>query len=172
MEDTFFEFPSEKMDRSVMMTARVKGELSNQNSTNLFLQRGGVWVFMVGGAFIQQSAIMRVMRALLNKGVSMVSVSCQKRWLTKCLPIRLAVLTCLPESSIKALSNDFDMGFGSSGKWGLGFLLIQRARKVAVVGAQPLGLDCLTTSGLIGRMTFARFCDAGPSFYDRKLCLS
>ena len=29
---------------------------------------------------------------------------------------------------------------------------------MAAVGAQPLGLDCLTpTSGLIGRMTFARF---------------
>ena len=27
------------------------------------------------------------------------------------------------KTQIKALSNDFDMGFGSSAKWGLGFLL-------------------------------------------------
>ena len=84
--ETHFLFPSEKMDRSVMMTARVKGELVKSELYQPVPAEGSMGFYGGGGGLYSTvSDYARVIRALLNRGVSMVSVSCQKRWLTKCL---------------------------------------------------------------------------------------
>ena len=126
MEDTFFEFPSEKMDRSVMMTARVKGELVKSELYQPVPAERGSMGFYGGGGGLYSTVddYARVMRALLNKGSLDGQRVLSEEMVDQMFANQIgSINVSLGKAQIKALSNDFDMGFGSSAKWGLGFLL-------------------------------------------------
>ena len=126
MEDTFFEFPSEKMDRSVMMTARVKGELvKSELYQPVPAERGSMGFYSGGGGLYSTvSDYARVMRALLNRGSLDGQRVLSEEMVDQMFTNQIGSIDVSPgKAQIKALSNDFDMGFGSSAKWGLGFLL-------------------------------------------------
>ena len=126
MEDTFFEFPSEKMDRSVMMTARVKGELVKSELYQPVPADRGSMGFYGGGGGLYSTVddYARVMRALLNKGSLDGQRVLSEEMVDQMFANQIgSINVSLGKAQIKALSNDFDMGFGSSAKWGLGFLL-------------------------------------------------
>ena len=126
MEDTFFEFPSEKMDRSVMMTARVKGELVKSELYQPVPAERGSMGFYGGGGGLYSTVndYARVMRALLNGGSLDGQRVLSEEMVAQMFANQIGSIDVSPgKAQIKALSNDFDMGFGSSAKWGLGFLL-------------------------------------------------
>ena len=126
MEDTFFEFPSEKMDRSVMMTARVKGELIKSELYQPVPAERGSMGFYGGGGGLYSTVndYARVMRALLNGGSLDGQRVLSEEMVAQMFANQIGSIDVSPgKAQIKALSNDFDMGFGSSAKWGLGFLL-------------------------------------------------
>jgi len=126
MEDTFFEFPSEKMDRSVMMTARVKGELvKSELYQPVPAERGSMGFYGGGGGLYSTvSDYARVMRALLNRGSLDGQRVLSEEMVDQMFSNQIGSIDVSPgKAQIKVLSNDFDMGFGSSAKWGLGFLL-------------------------------------------------
>ena len=126
MEDTFFEFPSEKMHRSVMMTARVKGELvKSELYQPVPAERGSMGFYGGGGGLYSTiSDYARVMRALLNRGSLDGQRVLSEEMVDQMFANQIGNINVSPgKAQIKALSNDFDMGFGSSAKWGLGFLL-------------------------------------------------
>ena len=126
MEDTFFEFPSEKMDRSVMMTARVKGELVKSELYQPVPAERGSMGFYGGGGGLYSTVndYARVMRALLNGGSLDGQRVLSEEMVAQMFANQIGSIDVSPgKTQIKALSNDFDMGFGSSAKWGLGFLL-------------------------------------------------
>ena len=126
MEDTFFEFPAEKMDRSVMMTARVKGELVKSELYQPVPAERGSMGFYGGGGGLYSTVddYARVMRALLNKGSLDGQRVLSEEMVDQMFANQIgSINVSLGKAQIKALSNDFDMGFGSSAKWGLGFLL-------------------------------------------------
>ena len=126
MEDTFFEFPSEKMDRSVMMIARVKGELvKSELYQPVPAERGSMGFYGGGGGLYSTvSDYARVMRALLNRGSLDGQRVLSQEMVDQMFTNQIGSIDVSPgKAQIKALSNDFDMGFGSSAKWGLGFLL-------------------------------------------------
>ena len=126
MEDTFFEFPLEKMDRSVMMTARVKGELVKSELYQPVPAERGSMGFYGGGGGLYSTVndYARVMRALLNGGSLDGQRVLSEEMVAQMFANQIGSIDVSPgKAQIKALSNDFDMGFGSSAKWGLGFLL-------------------------------------------------
>ncbi len=126
MEDTFFEFPSEKMDRSVKMTARVKGELVKSELYQPVPAEIGSMGFYGGGGGLYSTVndYARVMRALLNGGSLDGQRVLSEEMVAQMFANQIGSIDVSPgKAQIKALSNDFDMGFGSSAKWGLGFLL-------------------------------------------------
>jgi len=126
MEDTFFEFPSEKMDRSVMMTARVKGELVKSELYQPVPAERGSMGFYGGGGGLYSTVndYARVMRALLNGGSLDGQRVLSEEMVAQMFANQIGSIDVSPgKAQITALSNDFDMGFGSSAKWGLGFLL-------------------------------------------------
>ena len=126
MEDTFFEFPSEKMDRSVMMTARVKGELVKSELYQPVPAERGSMGFYGGGGGLYSTVndYARVMRALLNGGSLDGQRVLSEEMVAQMFANQIGSIDVSPgKAQIKALSNDCDMGFGSSAKWGLGFLL-------------------------------------------------
>ena len=126
MEDTFFEFPSEKMHRSVIMTARVKGELvKSELYQPVPAERGSMGFYGGGGGLYSTiSDYARVMRALLNRGSLDGQRVLSEEMVDQMFANQIGNINVSPgKAQIKALSNDFDMGFGSSAKWGLGFLL-------------------------------------------------
>ena len=126
MEDTFFEFPSEKMDRSVMMTARVKGELVKSELYQPVPAERGSMDFYGGGGGLYSTVndYARVMRALLNGGSLDGQRVLSEEMVDQMFTNQIGSIDVSPgKAQIKALSNDFDMAFGSSAKWGLGFLL-------------------------------------------------
>ena len=70
MEDTFFEFPLDKMDRAVMMTARVKNELVKSELYQPIAAERGSMSFYNGGGGLYSTVddYARIMRTLLNEG--------------------------------------------------------------------------------------------------------
>ena len=126
MEDTFFEVPLEKMDRSVMMTARAKGELVKSELYQPVPAERGSMGFYGGGGGLYSTVndYARVMRALLNGGSLDGQRVLSEEMVAQMFANQIGSIDVSPgKAQIKALSNDFDMGFGSSAKWGLGFLL-------------------------------------------------
>ena len=126
MEDTFFEFPSEKMDRAVMMAARIEGELIESELYQPVAAERGSMDFYGGGGGLYSTVndYARVMRALLNGGVLGGQRILSEKMVDQMFENQIGSINVSPgNAQIKALSNDFDMGFGSRAKWGLGFLL-------------------------------------------------
>ena len=126
MEDTFFELPPEKMDRSVMMSARVKGRLVKSELYQPVAAEKGSMTFYGGGGGLYStvSDYARVMRALLGGGSLDGQRVLSEGMVDQMFQNQIGSIDVSGGSAqIKTLSNDFDMGFGSSAKWGLGFLL-------------------------------------------------
>ena len=110
-----------------MMTARVKGELvKSELYQPVPAERGSMGFYGGGGGLY--STVQRLCSSHARS-----SEWRESRWST-CLVRRdgcpnvchnqISSIDVSPgKAQIKALSNDFDMGFGSSAKWGLGFLL-------------------------------------------------
>jgi methyl acetate hydrolase len=102
MQDTFYEVPEEK-------TARRAAIHSRQVSGLIVIPHLGEPVSGGGGLSSTIADYLRFMRAILNQGTLDGA----------------AILQSYTVDMMPALSNDFDMGFGTPSKWGLGFLLHQ-----------------------------------------------
>ena len=126
MEDTFYEYPEGKMDRSIMMSARIKNKLIRSELYQPIPAEHGSLSFYGGGGGLYSTVFdySRVMRALLNGGVLDDQRILSEGLVEQMFQNQIGELNVSKgEAQIKALSNDFDMGFGSQAKWGLGFLV-------------------------------------------------
>jgi len=126
MEDTFFEFPLDKMDRAVMMTARVKNELVESELYQPLAAERGSMSFYNGGGGLYSTVddYARIMRTLLNEGTLDGKRILSKGMVNQMFKNHIGSLNVLPgKAQIEALSNDFNLAFGEKSKWGLGFLL-------------------------------------------------
>ena len=126
MEDTFYEYPEGKMDRSIMMSARIKNKLIRSELYQPIPAEQGSLSFYGGGGGLYSTVFdySRVMRALLNGGVLDDQRILSEGLVEQMFQNQIGELNVSKgEAQIKALSNDFDMGFGSQAKWGLGFLV-------------------------------------------------
>ena len=126
MEDTFYEYPEGKMDRSIMMSARIKNKLIRSELYQPIPAEHGSLSFYGGGGGLYSTVLdySRVMRALLNGGVLDDQRILSEGLVEQMFQNQIGELNVSKgEAQIKALSNDFDMGFGSQAKWGLGFLV-------------------------------------------------
>ena len=126
MEDTFYEYPEGKMDRSIMMSARIKNKLIRSELYQPIPAEHGSLSFYGGGGGLYSTVFdySRVMRALLNGGVLDEQRILSEGLVEQMFQNQIGGLNVSKgEAQIKALSNDFDMGFGSQAKWGLGFLV-------------------------------------------------
>jgi len=126
MEDTFYEYPQDKMDRSVVMSARIKGELIRSELYQPLPAEEGSMGFYGGGGGLYSTVFdySRVMRALLNGGILDGQRILSEELVEQMFQNQIGELdVSTGKAHITALSNDFEMGFGSQAKWGLGFLV-------------------------------------------------
>ena len=126
MVDSFYEYPDEKMDRSVRMSARLEGELIESELYQPEAVPPGSIDFYSGGGGLYSTVAdySRVMRALLNGGALDGQRILSEAMVEQMFENQIGDLDVSPaRAQVNALSNDFDMGFGAKAKWGLGFLI-------------------------------------------------
>lgn len=126
MPDTSYEFLPEKIHRSVTMMARVDGKLGVSSGMQPTPAEKGSMNFYGGGGGLYSTVgdYARLMQALLNGGTLEGNKILSETTVDEMFQNQIGDLDVSPGiARITSLSNDFDMGFGSAAKWGLGFLL-------------------------------------------------
>jgi methyl acetate hydrolase len=119
MPDTFYDVPEEKSDRLASLHARGdKGFTVTPHLSGGDFKSGG------GGLYSTVSDYTRFMRALINGGSLDGQEILDSSTVDMMFQNQISGLTVEPgQSQLPEISNGFDMGFGASAKWGLGFLL-------------------------------------------------
>jgi methyl acetate hydrolase len=126
MVDTSYFLPLAKADRAVPIVLRTPDGLIESpifqpkpsDETAEYFYSGG------GGLYSTLSDYTRLLRALLRGGELEGQRILQTATVNSMFANQIGSLSVQTGTSVMPmLSNDFDMGFGSSAKWGLGFLL-------------------------------------------------
>ena len=126
MQDTFYDLPEAKAHRALPMALRTAEGLvdapiyqpkpSEKKSDTFY--GGGAGLFSTVHDYTQ------VLRALLRDGALDGQRILQAETVDAMFDNHIGELTVAPlATEMPMLTNDIDMGFGSSAKWGLGFLL-------------------------------------------------
>tara|TARA_B100001245_G_C22622206_1_gene306904 strand:- start:14 stop:571 length:558 start_codon:yes stop_codon:yes gene_type:complete len=119
MQDSFYEVPEEKEARRAAIHSR-------QESGLIVIPHLGEPVSGGGGLSSTIADYLRFMRAILNQGTLDGAAILQPYTVDMMFENHIGDLDVTPGTTqIPALSNDFDMGFGTPAKWGLGVLLHQ-----------------------------------------------
>jgi CubicO group peptidase (beta-lactamase class C family) len=119
MQDSFYEVPEEKATRRAAIHSR-------QESSLIVIPHFDEPVSGGGGLNSTIADYLRFMRAILNQGTLDGATILQPYTVDMMFENHIGDLAVTPGTTvIPALSNDFDMGFGTPAKWGLGFLLHQ-----------------------------------------------
>jgi len=119
MQDSFYKVPKEKAARRAAIHSR-------QESGLIVIPHLGEPVSGGGGLSSTIADYLRFMRAILNQGTLDGATILQPDTVDMMFENHIGDLDVTPGTTqIPGLSNDFDMGFGSPAKWGLGFLIHQ-----------------------------------------------
>jgi CubicO group peptidase (beta-lactamase class C family) len=120
MSDTFYAVPDEKAPRRAAIHSR--GDNGLEVVPNL-----GEPISGGGGLSSTISDYLRFMRAILNQGELEGERILQPHTVDMMFENHIGHLDVTDgPSQMPAFSNDFDMGFGTPAKWGLGFLIHQK----------------------------------------------
>ena len=126
MEDTFFEFPREKMNRSVVIMDRVGGELTESSLYQpVPMERGSMADSSGGGGLYSTVADYgRVLQMLLNEGVLDAEILLNPETVASMFQNNIADIQLeTMETSMPAWSNTANLSFGHPATFGLGLLL-------------------------------------------------
>jgi methyl acetate hydrolase len=123
MTDTFYFVPEHKKARLASIYA--EGEDGFEASPHLSPEVSGG-----GGLYSTVADYLRFMRALLNQGGLDGAQILAPASVNAMFENQIGELEVTPlATQVPSASNDFDMGFGSPARWGLGFLLHQEATR-------------------------------------------
>ena len=126
MFDTFYEFPEAKLNRSLGIHPRVDGILGAPKEAQPKPSAPGSMDFYGGGGGLYSTMkdYGQIMRVMLNNGSLGGTLILKPETVEMMFQNQIEDLTLAPlETQIPSLSNNCDMGFGSTAKWGLGFAL-------------------------------------------------
>ena len=126
MKDTSFELSEDKFHRSVTVMERYRGNLLALKERQPKISEKGINKFQPGGGRLYSKLpdYAKILVTLLNKGTynrnQILSESSVDAMFTNQIgKLDVEKIT----SQNQEISNDADMSFGSTAKWGLGFLL-------------------------------------------------
>ena len=126
MLDTFYEFPADKLDRSLGILPRIDGILEAPKDAQPKPSAPGSMDFYSGGGGLYSTMkdYGRIMTVMLNNG-SLDGVRILKPETVEMMfQNQIGDLALAPiETQMPSLSNNCDLGFGSNAKWGLGFAI-------------------------------------------------
>ena len=126
MYDTFYEFPEDKLNRSLGIHPRVDGILGAPKEAQPKPSVPGSMDFYGGGGGLYSTMkdYGQILRVMLSNG-SLNGIRILKPETVEMMfQNQIDDLTLAPlETQISSLSNNCDLGFGSTAKWGLGFAL-------------------------------------------------
>ena len=126
MLDTFYEFPEDKLNRSLGILSRINGTLSARKDAKPTSSEPGSMEFYSGGGGLYSTMkdYGQIMRVILNNGSLGGTLILKPETVEMMFQNQIDDLTLAPlKTQIPSLSNNCDLGFGSNAKWGLGFAL-------------------------------------------------
>ena len=125
MLDTFYEFPEDKLNRSLfhplvggILEAPEEAQPKSSAPGSMNFYRGG------GGLYSTMKDYGQILTAILNNGSLKGTRILKPETVEMMFQNQIGDLILKPlQTQMPTLSNNFDLGFGSNAKWGLGFAL-------------------------------------------------